>query len=461
VLIDPYRLVCERLYLPLVDLRKELPFRDALDEAMKNQHLDPTALARLQLEKLRRSLVHAHAHSPFWRQRIDAAGLDPRRISSIDDLRALPMLEKAEVHAHGEQMECAEHPGRQLYMGVTSGSTGTALRFKQDVTHQAWVDACMVRGHSWWGVRRGDRKLVLWGRPVAGGWQAQAKAFVLHRLRNSLSFNTFEELTDDFLARVSDAVLQFQPRLIYGYASSIGALALYMERQGITVPKDRAPLYVEYTGDHMFETEKEVAQRVFNAPVGSLYASSEAGSLSYQCKSGRLHISMDHILVEFLRDDGSKAAPGEQAQIVTTLLNNFGMPLFRYRVGDLGSYSADRCDCGVTLPLMNLEVGKLAERITTSSKSLVSSYIVDYIGKHLTRTKVRGIRQFQVEQTGRDDFVLHVVKESPFDPASVDFFKSKLTEYLGDTIRTEVRFADVIPLEATGKRRWFKKSIRD
>jgi phenylacetate-CoA ligase len=459
--LDPYRAICERLYLPLVDRRKELPFREALTEATHNQHLDLGALQRLQLEKLRRILAHAREHSPFWRERIEAAGIEPWRVESTAELRNLPVLEKSDVHAHGEAMECREHPGRELYMGVTSGSTGTALRFKQDVTHQAWVEACMVRGHAWWGVRRGDRKLVLWGRPVAGGFKAQARAFLLHRLRNSLSFNTFEELTDPFLARVARAVLEFQPRLIYGYASSIGALALYMEREGLTVPKERAPRYIEYTGDHMFETEKEVAQRVFNAPVGSLYASSEAGSLSYQCPSGRLHISMDHILVEFLRDDGSPAAPGEQAQIVTTLLSNFGMPLFRYRVGDLGSFSDDRCDCGITLPLMNLEVGKLAERITTSSKSLVSSYVVDYIGKHLTRNKVRGIKQFQVEQIGRDDFVLHVVKETPFDPKSIDFFKEKLAEYLGETIRTEVDFTEAIPTEPTGKRRWFKKSIRD
>ena len=45
-----------------------------------------------------------------------------------------------------------------------------------------------------------------------------------HRLRNSLSFNTFEELTDAFLERIVGALRSFRPKLVYGYASSIGAV---------------------------------------------------------------------------------------------------------------------------------------------------------------------------------------------------------------------------------------------
>jgi hypothetical protein len=108
---------------------------------------------------------------------------------------------------------------------------------------------------------------------------------------------------------------------------------------------------------------------------------------------------------------------------------------------------------------MNLEVGKVADRITTSSKKLVSPYSLDYINKHLLRQGIRGIRQFLVEQVGTDDFVLHIVKESPFDPRCVTVFTEKMRDYLGDSIRTEVRFADHIPVSPSGKRRWFQKSI--
>jgi phenylacetate-CoA ligase len=379
-------------------------------------------------------------------------------VSSIDALRRLPRTTKADVAERMDDMICDRYEGR-LFHCVTSGSTGTALRFKQDSSHFGWVEACQDRAHAWWGIDRADRRLILWGRPVAGGAKAQARAWMLSRLRNALSFNTFEELSDPFFARMVDALLRFRPKLVYGYASSIGALAEYMDRKGIVLPRAARPRLVEFTGDHMFAAEKETAERVFGASVASLYASSEAGSLSYTCPQGGLHISSDHLLVEFLREDGTPAGAGEQAEVVVTTLNNFAMPLIRYRVGDLGSFSERTCTCGVTLPLMNLEVGKVADRITTSSKSLVSSYSLDYINKHLLRTGVRGIRHFLVEQTATDDFVLHIVREEPFDPRCVEFFVAKMKEFLGESIRTEVRFTDAIPVSASGKRRWFKKSI--
>lgn len=453
-----YETICKYTYLPVVDAWKKTGHRAALREALHNQRLPAAELEQVTLRKLRALAAHAEEHCPYYRETFRAAGVRAADVRSLADFRAFPKLTKNEVAEHGDGMRSAVFPGK-LFKAVTSGSTGTALRFDQDSVHVGWVDACWDRGHDWWGIGPTDRRVVLWGRPVAGGRKAQVRQWLKHRLRNILSFNTFEELTDTFLGHIAVSVASFRPKLIYGYASSIAALAEFMDRRGLVLRGDGSPRLVEYTGDHMFESEKRVVEHVFGAPVASLYASSEAGSLSYQCPSGRLHVSADHIHVEFLRDDGSPADPGEQAEIVVTTLNNQRMPFIRYRVGDLGSFTTERCTCGVTLPLMNLEVGKVAERITTSSRSLVSSYVVDYIGKHITRTGMRGIRQFQVEQVGLDDFLLHLVREEPFEQRSVDFFVEKLREYLGESIRTKVNFVDAIPVSKSGKRSWFKKSV--
>jgi phenylacetate-CoA ligase len=453
-----YAAVLKHAYLPLVHAWKKTGYRAALREALHNQKLPREELDRITLRKLRALLEHAEQNCPYYADKFRAAGVRSRDLQSLKDFRAWPRLSKAEVYEHGGGLRSPIYPGK-AFTGVTSGSTGTSLRFEQDSGHVGWVEACQDRGHSWWGVGSGDRRLIMWGRPVTGGAGTQARAWIKHRLRNSLSFNTFEELNDDFLRNIARAVLRFKPKLIYGYASSIGALAEFMKREGIVVPPGSRPRLVEYTGDHMFESEQKTAVEVFGAPVASLYASSEAGSLSYQCPKGNLHISVDHIHVELLREDGTPADPGEQAEIVVTTLNCRRMPFIRYRVGDLGSYREGACTCGITLPLLNLEVGKVADRITTSTKKLVSSYILDYIAKHITRNQMPGIRQFQVEQTGLDDFVLHVVKGEPFDQKTIDFFVAKMTEYLGESIRTRVSFTDAIPTSASGKRRWFKKSI--
>lgn len=450
--------VVERVYLPLVDWRKRTGFADARREALANARLPRAELDALVANKLARILAHAEETCGFYEQRFRAAGVAAKNFGAAADLRLFALVAKSDVAEHGDLMDSRTYGGR-VARGVTSGSTGTALRFRQGAEHEGWIEACWNRGFGWWGVGRGDRRLVLWGRPVDGGMRPQVEAWLKHRLRNGLSFNTFEELTDEFLARVAGALGTFRPRVVYGYGSSIGALAEYMARENVQLDAAARPKLIVYTGDHIYEAERRTAERVIGAPVVSLYGSSEAGSVGYTCPAGSMHISEDHIHVEFLRPDGTAADAGEQAEMVVTTLNNFAMPLVRYRVGDLGSWRAEPCSCGVTLRTMNLEVGKVADLITTSSKKLVSPYSLDYISKHLLREGIRGIRQFLVEQTGTDDFVLHLVKEEPFDPRCVTFFTTKMKEYLGDSITTEVRFTTEIPVSASGKRRWFHKSI--
>ncbi len=455
---DPYRAICDRVYLPAVEGRKGMHFAEASREALANQRRSPDELAQIEMEKLRALLAHAAASSPFYARRLHEAGVSPDSVRTRADLLRIPLLEKADIAKFADEMRCRDYAGKTA-TAVTSGSTGIPLRFTYSAADQGWIEACRDRGHRWWGVRRADRVAVLWGRPLVGGRTAQARAWLKFRLRNTLSFNTFEELDETYLAEIARSLTRFAPTLVYGYGSSIGALALHMERAGLRLREDQRPMLVEYTGDHMYETERKVAERMFGAPVVPLYGSSEAGSIACACPSGSLHVSKDHVLVEILRTDETHAAADEPGDIVVTTLNNWAMPLIRYRLGDYGTLLSEPCACGITLPRMNLLVGKTADRVTTSSRTLVSSYVVDHIAKHLTRNGIRGIRQFLVEQTGKDDFVLHVVKDDPFDPRSVEIFKEKMTEYFGESIQTKVSYEKDVPVSASGKRRWFTRSF--
>lgn len=444
--------VCERGYLPLVDRVKRVPVSEASREALVNEGRSIDELRGITLAKLNRLLASART-APFYRARNV-----PRTVASFADYANVLPLEKGDVAAH-ENVLIAQGYRGPVFRGVTSGSTGVALRFAYSAEHEAWIEACTDRAHRWWGISRGAPRLILWGRPITDSTRAQVRAWLMYRLRNAHSFNTFEELTPAFFERMIATIRTVRPALVYGYGSSIGALASYMDERGIVLDVHERPRLVEYTGDHMFENERLVAERVFGTRVGTLYASSEAGGLSYTCPAGGLHASVDHIHVEYVRDDGTPADPGETAHILATPLHNHAMPLLRYRIGDMGSYSSEMCSCGVTLPLINLDVGKEADRITTSTKKLVSSYVVDYVNKQLLRDGIRGIAQFLVEQVGIDDFVLHVRKENPFDPRSTTFFVERMKHFFGEQVRVDVLFVNEIPMSASGKRRWFKKSI--
>jgi phenylacetate-CoA ligase len=284
----------------------------------------------------------------------------------------------------------------------------------------------------------------------------ELRAWSVNRLRNIVQFDAFKDLDAGKALAIARAIDRHRPKMIYGYGSSLGKLAELLKEAGVKIAAP--PRVVAYTADHMYAPERKVAAEVFGAEVISAYGASECGGVAEQCREGSLHVSVDHCVVEYLRSDGSPADPDERARLVLTPLNNYGMPLVRYDIGDMGSYPDDGpCPCGVTLPKMSLQVGKSVDVIDTSAKRGVSAHVLDYINIHLMKLNVSGIKQFFVEQTARDAFDVAFVKESRFDPRAVDIFVDKMREYLGPQIDVETRFVEDIPLNASGKRRYFKK----
>jgi phenylacetate-CoA ligase len=218
---------------------------------------------------------------------------------------------------------------------------------------------------------------------------------------------------------------------------------------------------VEYTADDMSAHDQAVAREVFGVPVASQYGASETPAIAGQCPHGALHMAIDQCIVEFLRADGTAADPDEQAELVITPLHNYAMPLIRYRVGDLGSYSSQACSCGVTLPVMNLGVGKTVDLITTSRATAVSAHVLDYANLLLIREGVAGIRQFFVEQLELDRFRLSYVSDgAPADQALATFV-AIMRQHLGEQVVVECTCVGDIPASPTGKRRYFKNSRTD
>ena len=445
------------LYVPVLDAVKRAPFSARLAEAKRNERLSPHELRMLADTAVRNVVLLATDEVPYYAQLFREHGIDPSSIRCTDDLRRIPTLSKADLFVRKAALLAPRFEGRR-FRGSTSGSTGIAMEFFQDSEQYAWCDAVQCRGRAWWGVERGDPTVVLWSRPAANTRLSSSAAWAKNRLRNAVQFDTFKELDTREIDRILHAIERHRPTCIYGYGSSLGRLALELDQRGLRLATNQRPRMVEYTADHMFAEERAAAEHVFGVPVASAYGSSECGGVAQQCREGRLHISVDHVVVEILREDGSAADPGEPGEIVLTQLHNRAMPLIRFRVGDIGSTSGAPCPCGHPFPTMELGVGKTVDLITTSSKRNVSAHLLDYVNLHLMKLGVRGVRQFLVEQTALDAFVLTVVKDTVFDPRSVELFVDKMKEYLGATIVVETRFTEGIALEPTGKRRYFKKA---
>jgi len=229
--------------------------------------------------------------------------------------------------------------------------------------------------------------------------------------------------------------------MIFGHSHSIYLLALFLRRFGID---DLRPRGIITTSMMLLEPERRLIEEVFGCEVTNRYGCEEVGLIASECEQHRgLHLNADHVLVEFLREDGTAAMPGEEASIVVTDLVNRGMPLIRYRVEDLGVPSHQQCPCGRGLPIMERVTGRQADFLKRPDGSLVAG--VSLVER--TLTAIPGIEQMQLVQNDLHRVCAKVVSDSYFDDTSEHKLRDELQRVFG--AGTTIEMERVVGLEQT------------
>src|SRR5262249_20792418 len=139
-----------------------------------------------------------------------------------------------------------------------------------------------------------------------------------------------------------------------------------------------------------------------------------------------LHLNVDNLYVEFLREDGSPCAPDEVGYVVLTDLNNYGMPFIRYRIGDLGIPTNRDCPCGRGLPLMEGVTGRTMDIIHLPDGRHLTGLFFTHI---LLQHDFPGLESFQFEQTAPDCMKLRIVRGPGWRGEGLQSLQSIVTEH--------------------------------
>ena len=132
--------------------------------------------------------------------------------------------------------------------------------------------------------------------------------------------------------------------------------ALYLAETIEENDEDPAALPISVITVGAEPSTKEMRDRIaelFNVVVTENYGLSEmfGPGVASECVEARdgQHIWEDHFYPEIIDPDtGQRLAEGKEGELVLTSLTKEGMPLLRYRTGDLATLTTDRCDCGRT-----------------------------------------------------------------------------------------------------------------
>lgn len=438
------------IFYPIWEIKDGAHRLKYLRELTNSQWWNFEQLRQKQWTQLCTMVKYAYDHCPYYRSSYEKIGFDGM-LSSWEDFNSLPLLTKSDIRENAEYILSDRFVKSNLLKAKTGGSTGHALTVYFDQKCQEMRNAAAMRSDRWAGWDMGMKVAAVWGNPpVADTFKKKLRNTFLDRF---LYLDTMHINEANILVFINNWRSE-NPKILFGHAHSIYILATYLKRLDI---KDLRPRGIIATSMMLIEPERRVIESVFGCHVTNRYGCEEVGLIACECeKHSGLHLNIDHLVVEFLKDDSSAALLGEEANIVVTDLINYGMPLIRYSIEDKGVISNRMCSCGRGLPLVDRIVGRQADFLKRLDGSLVAG--ISLIER--TLTAIPGLAEMQLIQDELERICVKVVKDSYFNETSESDLRRELQIVFGKQVQIEISFVSALSQTVAGKHRFVINNIK-
>jgi phenylacetate-CoA ligase len=379
-------------------------------------------LEAIRLRRLRALADYAYRNVPYYRTLFLGAGIEPRDLRSVADLRHLPVSTREQLRAAGRDSVAR---GIDLTAGVsarTSGSSGRPWTIYRTHAENRLRRANDLRSMRLAGVRPTDVVATL--GPLRDRPVSLLRMLGLYRTEQVSPLLPVEQQIERLRA-IRPSVFWVYPSALRALVEASGALEAVVEPR-------------------LLITSAEPFDDVLRHRVGAdrggylirnFYGSVEIGRIAWQCGAGTaLHVNADCVILE-LEDDLDVAGAGKS--VVATNLNAHTMPFIRYRLGDLCATVDRPCPCGVPLPLIEPPVGRDWDVIRLPSGRLLSPW-----GYNVHLRSVAGLLQFRVVQKRLDHVVVVMRFAAPPAPSVLAELRGRLEHHTGEGVGFELELVD-------------------
>jgi phenylacetate-CoA ligase len=432
---------------PLWTKRDHPSYQRFAREFDRTQFLSADALRQRKFELLRTQLIHAFRNVPYYRHKMQKAGITPLDICSSEDLSQLQILTKQDIQNAKELLVAQNVPVNERVPNQTGGSTGSPLQFWVDRERFDSRRASTDRHNAWAGLYPGDWYAHLWGSRFDVGTETRPKLTWRNRLLyREITLNT-SLISEEDLREYVLLLRRLRPRVMLAYAQSAVMFAEYCRDNRINdIHFDSIITAAEVLlPEQQARIEEQFRARVFNR-----YGCREVSIIASECSYHTgLHINSDALIIEIEPVEGLPRGTGRV--LVTDLLNR-GMPLIRYEIGDIATWvEGSPCACGRSLPRLRSIEGRITDFLITSDGRRISG-----ISLALLAGDMPEVRQMQFVQESLQNITLHVVPGTGYGEAAEQELRKRLYPYLRGLSDVTVKTVSSIPTEPSGKFRYVK-----
>lgn len=367
-------------------------------------------LENYQLQKLKELVLHSYQYSKYYRNLYDSNNINPNNITSLNDLKKLPVITKSELILHSKNIQ-SSFSFKKVFRANTSGTTGSALSFLRNEKADSFNRAAIERGYSWYGVKPWERNGYFWGFNFSKFQTLKTK--LLDGLQNRFRLFSYNpNNVSQFAKKLKKA------KYLHGYSSMIYHVAQFINSHKLEKPKHLK--MVKGTSEKIFDSYKAEILEAFGTNIISEYGAAETGIIAFECPKGTMHINMEGVIVEVINH-----------KIVVTNLQQLSFPIIRYELGDYIKLSqVNTCACGMKHLAIEEITGRIGNQIIGLQNKYPSLYLY-YIFKNLDKSKgLKVTYQVIQKEVGVLDFLvaeqLSTLNKQQLNEEITNYFKNDI-----------------------------------
>ena len=338
---------------------------------------DRETMRALQLKKLKETVKYEYDNVPYYREKMDKAGVKPEDIQTLEDIRKLPFITKEDIAANYPTGLFAKPMEEIVRIHASSGTTGKpkiAGYTRNDL--EMWGE-CVARAMASAGQDSKSVIQVAYGYGLfTGGLGAHIGAETIGATVLPMSSgNTKKQIM--FMQDMKSTALACTP----SYALTI---AEGVAKAGID-PADLSLQSGIFGAEPWTEGMRKDIEKGLGIKAYDIYGLTEivGPGVSISCdEHNGMHIQEDYFYPEIIDPETLEPLPdGEIGELVFTTLGKEGFPMIRYRTRDLCYLMRDKCACGRTTVRMSKILGRTDDMLIIRGVNVFPSQIETVISK--------------------------------------------------------------------------------
>ncbi len=390
------------------------------------EQLSPEQIREMQHKKLTTLLQYLQQSSPFYKDHFKRYNIQIENIRTQEDLSLIPPVTKEELQARNWDFLCVDRSRIADYT-ITSGTLGkpvTIALTENDLERLAYneyisfVCADGRPGDLYQLILTLDRQFMAGMAYYAGIRRLGAGLVRTGPGLPSLQWEAIERLKPDTLVAVPSFIIQ---------------LIDYAKKNGIDFQKSSVRKAIcigenirRQDGSYSVLAEKIV--QCWDLKLYSTYASTEMQTAFTECSLGQGgHHHPELLIVEFLDEQNRPVGPGEFGEVTITTLGVEGMPLLRYKTGDICTRYEAPCACGRSTFRISPVLGRKNQMIKLKGTTLYPPALIDLLNEITEVTEYQIVASKNELET--DEITLYLACNEP-DEATKTRIGKKIQAHL-------------------------------